>query len=139
MQGVPNQLEGFRKNRAHEGIPVTAGETSEVLWAFVKVVSAVPLLIGGIWVMSGIVSRQGGIEDLQSRVQLAQMNAALGYDDPMRYLQILGPWVAIGLVGLVGWMILNKNLNDGEARLKKANGDAHRRDKRRRLGIPEDW
>ncbi len=138
MQGAPSTLEGLRKPRAHEGVPVTAGETGELAWAFLKVVGAVPTLAAVLWGVSSIAVGEGGFDDLRARLQLVSINQTLGYNDPMRYLEIVGPWLALGLFTLVAYMMILNGLNSGEARLKKASGDAHRREKRRRLGIPED-
>lgn len=136
MQGAPTTLEGFRKPRAHEGVPVTAGGKGELAWAFVKVVGAVPALIAVIWGASAIGAHEGGFADIRARLQLVSINQTLGYNDPMRYLEIIGPWVAIGFSLLVLWMLINRGFSDGAATLGKANKKAEQEDRNRRWGVP---
>lgn len=135
MQGAPNQLEGFRRNRAHEGIPVTAGGNADLFWAFVKVVGAVPALIAVMWGVYSLGQAEGGFDDLRARFTLISMNQALGYEDPMRYLQIVGSWVAIALSFIVLWMMISKAFGEGSATLKKANGSAEQAERNRRMGL----
>jgi len=138
VMGLSNrtpQLPALRRSPEVRASEDETNENSAVIRSFLFIL-AVPFLgvgvAGGVWALG---KQEGGLDDLLSRIQLLRMNAELGYDDPMRYAQILGPWVAIILSALVLCMMIAKSSGRAEGTLGAASRRAAQREKMRQLGF----